>query len=126
MGANTNALNWFEIPAKDINRATKFYETIFDSKFHTMEMGGIKMAMFPPSPESGKSSGALAESDMHTPSKTGSFIYLNANPDLQMVLDRIEKSGGKVNMPKTSIGENGFMAFMEDTEGNTVGLHSNN
>jgi len=40
------------------------------------------------------------------------------------VLDRIESAGGKVTMPKTSIGENGNMAFFLDTEGNIIGLHS--
>jgi predicted enzyme related to lactoylglutathione lyase len=61
-----------------------------------------------------------------SPSATGSIIYLNANPDLQNVLDRIEQAGGKVTMPKTSIGQNGFMAFFTDTEGNIMALHSNN
>lgn len=126
MNENTNALNWFEIPVTDINRATSFYEGIFDVKMFQMEMADTKMAMFPTNAESGKSGGALAQSAMHTPSKSGAIIYLNANPDLQHVLDRIESKGGKVNMPKTSIGENGFMAFFEDTEGNTLGLHSNN
>jgi predicted enzyme related to lactoylglutathione lyase len=62
---------------------------------------------------------------MHTPSATGSIIYLNANPNLQNVLDRIENAGGKITMPKTSIGQNGFMALFTDSEGNTLALHSN-
>ena len=124
MNENTNALNWFEIPATDIQRAAKFYEAIFDIKMFQMEMMGMKMAMFPTNAQSGKSGGGLCQSEMHVPSKTGSFIYLNANPDLQLVIDRIEENGGKIVMPKTSIGENGFMGFFEDCEGNVVGLHS--
>ena len=88
-------------------------------------MSGMKYAMFPFDPMKGKVAGGLAQSPMHTPSATGSIIYLNANPDLQEVLDRIEKAGGKVTMPKTSIGENGYMAFFSDTETNKVALHSN-
>lgn len=125
MSENTNALNWFEIPATNIERATKFYEAIFDLKLVQMEMMGMKMAMFPTSHEGGKVGGGLCQSEMHTPSKTGSVVYLNANPDLQLVLDRIEKNGGNITMPKTGIGENGFMAFFEDSEGNAIGLHSN-
>ena len=126
MDTDTNALNWFEIPAKDIERAKKFYEAIFDIKMETMDMNGMKMAMFPFSPEGGKISGALVQSQFHTPSATGAIIYLNGNPDLQQVLDRMEKAGGKVNMPKTLIKEEiGYMAFFSDSEGNTVGLHSN-
>src|SRR5215203_5302686 len=126
MSSETNALNWFEIPAIDISRAKKFYESIFEIKMEEMEMADMKYAMFPFDPMKGRVAGGLAQSPMHIPSATGSIIYLNANPDLQKVLDRIEKAGGKITMPKTSIGQNGFMAFFTDSEGNTMALHSNN
>ncbi len=125
MSGATNAINWFEIPATNIVRAKMFYEQIFEIKMEEMEMPGMKYAMFPFDPMQGKVAGGLAQSPMHTPSMTGSIIYLNANPDLQNVLNRIEKAGGKITMPKTSIGENGFMAFFTDTEGNNMALHSN-
>jgi predicted enzyme related to lactoylglutathione lyase len=125
MSADTNALNWFEIPALDISRAKNFYEQIFEIKMEEMEMPGMKYAMFPFDPMKGRVGGGLAQSPMHTPGSTGSIVYLNANPDLQLVLDRVEKAGGKITMPKTSIGQNGFMAIFSDTEGNTVALHSN-
>jgi uncharacterized protein len=125
MSSATNSLNWFEIPAIDISRAKKFYESIFEIKMEEMDMQNMKYAMFPFDPMNAKVAGGLAQSPMHTPSATGSIVYLNANPDLQIVLDRIEKAGGKITMPKTSIGQNGFMAFFSDSEGNTVALHSN-
>lgn len=125
MSSAANAINWFEIPATDIARAKKFYEGIFEISMQEMEMDGMKYAMFPFAPGNGKVAGGLAQSPMHTPGKTGSILYLNANPDLQKVLDRIEKAGGKITMPKTSIGQNGFMAFFTDSEGNTMALHSN-
>jgi predicted enzyme related to lactoylglutathione lyase len=91
----------------------------------SVEMLGMQMAMFPS--QSPKSSGALVQSEMHKPSKEGSVIYLNANPDLQLVADRIENAGGKITMPKTKISDkDGFMSFLIDSEGNSVGLHSNN
>lgn len=125
MSSATNALNWFEIPATDLSRAKKFYESIFEIQMEEMEMPGMKFAMFPFDPMNAKVGGGLAQSNMHTPSSTGSIIYLNANPDLQNVLDRVEKAGGKITMPKTAIGQNGFMAFVTDSEGNSMGLHSN-
>ena len=86
----------------------------------------MKMAMFPYDGSKGKVGGALVQSQMHTPGATGAVIYLNANPDLDLVAKRIEKAGGKISMPKTLIDENsGYMAFFTDTEGNSVGLHSN-
>lgn len=122
LGTATNALNWFEIPVTDVARAKKFYETAFDIEMHQMEMMGMQMVMFPS--QSPKSGGALVKSTNHKPSTEGSIIYLNGNPNLQIVLDRIENAGGKITMSKTSIGENGNMAFFLDTEGNLVGLHS--
>lgn len=125
MSSETNAINWFEIPANDISRAKTFYESIFEIKMEGMEMPGMKYAMFPFDPSKAKVSGGIAQSPFHTPSSTGSIIYLNANPNLQIVLDRIENAGGKVTMPKTSIGQNGFMALFNDSEGNIMALHSN-
>lgn len=125
MSESTNAINWFEIPAKDIKRAAKFYETIMDIKMHAAEFMGTKMAMFPADSSKGLIGGALVEGPMHIPAATGVVVYLNANPDLSVALNRVEKAGGRITMHKTSIGENGYMAFFNDTEGNNVALHSN-
>ena len=128
MDKNSNSLNWFEIPAKDITRAKKFYESIFATKMEDIgEMMGMKMVGFPSEMGNGKASGALVQSEMHKPSTDGAVIYLNANPSIQSVIDRIETSGGKVVMPKTQISpEIGNMAFFIDSEGNKVGLHAQN
>ena len=126
MDKTTNIVNWFEIPAKDISRAKKFYETAFGVKMEDWpDMNGMKMAGFPTDMGGGKVSGALVQGEMHKPSADGVVIYLNANPDMQPVIDRIEPAGGKVVMPKTQISpEIGYMAFFMDTEGNKMALHS--
>jgi predicted enzyme related to lactoylglutathione lyase len=127
MDKTTNSLNWFEIPAQDINRAKKFYEDIFSIEMPVMSMMGMEMAMFPGEEGNGKASGCLCQSPNHTPSQTGSVIYLNANPDMSTILERIPAAGGSIAMPKTQISpEVGFMAFFTDTEGNRVALHSSN
>ena len=125
MSEVTNALNFFEIPVIDVKRAAEFYETILDIKMFPMEMPGMSMVMFPPKGENGNVGGALAKSEMHAPSETGTIVYLNANPDLQAVLDRVVPAGGKIIKPKTLIAEEyGYLAFIGDSEGNIVGLHS--
>ena len=125
MTTKENALNWFEISVSDINRAKKFYETILGIEMPLDNMMGMEMAYFPYEPGSGKASGALVKSDMHKPSMDGAKIYLNGNPDLANALNKVEEAGGKITMPKTSIGPDiGFMAFFTDTEGNTIALHS--
>lgn len=126
MTAQENALNWFEISVSDIKRAKTFYETIFGISMDQQEMMGMQMAYFPSDNMNGKVSGALVESSMHKPGQEGAKIYLNGNPDLQNALDNVEKAGGKIAMPKTKISDDiGHMAFIIDTEGNNVGLHSN-
>ncbi len=119
-----NALNWFEIPVSDMDRALKFYNTILGAEMSTMEaMPGFTMAMFPAEDGVG---GALLQGDGYVPSTEGAVVYLNGGENLSTVLDKVEGAGGSVAVPKMDIGENGFIAFFMDTEGNKVGLHSMN
>ncbi len=125
--AMTNAISWFEIPTTDLNRAQKFYETIFGIQMIPMDTPQIQMRMFPLENMMTNVGGALVRTEgFHIPSATdGPLIYLNANPDVQIVLDRIEAAGGKVVVPKTQISpEYGYMAVFIDCEGNRVALHS--
>ncbi|MBW0160334.1 MAG: VOC family protein [Sediminibacterium sp. Gen4] len=121
-----HAISWFEIPVMDINRAQQFYETIFDFKMIPLDLPNIKMRMFPVD-NSVAVGGALCDSGgFHKVSATdGPLVYLNGNPDLQIILDRVEAAGGKIIVPKTEISpEYGFMAVFIDSEGNRVALHS--
>lgn len=122
-----NAISWFEIGTTDLDRATKFYETIFGLSLVPMDLPNIKMRMFPVEDPQHGIGGAIVDSGgFHKPSGTdGPLIYLNGNPDVQTVLDKVEAAGGKVLVPKTEISpEYGFMAVIIDTEGNRIGLHS--
>lgn len=123
-----NAISWFEIPATDLDRATKFYETVFGTSLIPMDLENIKMRMFPLENMMEQVGGAIVDSGgFHKPSATdGPLIYLNGNPDLQQVLDKVEAAGGKIMVPKTQISpEYGYMGVFVDTEGNRIGLHSN-
>ena len=126
MDSSVNILNWFEISVNDMARAKKFYEEIFSIKMEDSDMMDMKMAFFP-FEMNGKVSGGLVQGPYHKPSMDGAKIYLNANPDLDVALGKIEKAGGQVIMPKTKISDEiGYMAFFADTEGNAVALHSSN
>ncbi|MBS1733190.1 MAG: VOC family protein [Bacteroidetes bacterium] len=122
-----NAISWFEIPATNLERAQKFYETIFAMNMIPMDMENIKMRMFPLDDMMTQVGGAIVDSGgFHKASLTdGPLIYLNGNPDVQTILNRVEAAGGKVMVPKTEISpEYGYMAVFVDTEGNRIGLHS--
>ncbi len=122
-----NAISWFEIPTTDINRAQHFYETIFGISMVSMDLPNIKMRMFPLDDMQNGIGGALVDSgSFHKPSSTdGPLVYLNGNPDLQNILNKVEVAGGKIMVPKTEISpEYGNMAVFIDTEGNRIALHS--
>ena len=125
MTKETNSLNWFEIPVIDLGRAKHFYQVAFGIHMEDMNMRGMEMASFPSEMGSGKASGALVKSEYNIPSKEGVLIYLNANPDMTKVLNRIESEGGQVTMGRTLISpEIGYMANFIDTEGNRIAIHS--
>lgn len=121
-----NAVSWIEIPTTDIERAQKFYETIFEMEMIPLEMPGFKMRMFPLEDMMGVGGALVQTEGFYKSSETdGTLIYLNANPDVQIVLDRVEAAGGKIVVPKTEISpEYGYMAVFIDTEGNRMALHS--
>ncbi len=123
-----NVINWFEIPAKDFNRACSFYEKVLDGsvqKIPASDEMPIDMGFLPGYDQtSGDVGGAVVTGEGYEPSATGSIIYLNGGDDLAVPLNRVESAGGKVLVPKTSIGENGFFAQFMDSEGNRVALHS--
>src|SRR5262245_54913166 len=112
-----NAVSWFEIPTVDIDRAQKFYEKVFDVKLNALDVQQIKMRIFPLENTNGVGGSIVYNKEFYKPSSSeGPLIYLNANPDVQIVLDRVVAAGGKVLIPKTIISpEFGHMAMFIDT-----------
>lgn len=122
-----HAISWFEIPSVDLDRAAKFYETIFGVELVPMDVAQIRMRMFPiDDPMTGIGGAVVHAEGFYEPSTSaGPLVYLNGNPDVQDVLDKIEDAGGKIVVPKTHISpEIGYMAVFIDTEGNRIALHS--
>lgn len=115
-------IDWFEIPVTDLNRAIEFYSHIFSySEMPQIDLGGFKMAFFP------SEAGALCMGEFYKPSNDGVVLYFSANPDLNVVLSKVEAAGGKIIMPKKQISEQyGYMALFTDSEGNRLALHSTN
>lgn len=116
-------ISLFEIPATDISRAINFYQAILDVKIEKMEMPGMEMGIFPY--EGQMVTGVIMKEEGLKPSADGVTIYLNGGDNLQTILDKVEKNGGKIIVPKTPhADENGFFALFLDTEGNKLGLNS--
>ena len=123
MSTQANAVGWFEIPATDLGRATKFYEHVLGVSLSPVQMGPADMAMFPNAEGAAGASGCLIKTEGYTPSYDGSVVYFSVD-DIDGTLGRATANGGKTVVPKMSIGESGFIAQFEDSEGNRVALHS--
>jgi predicted enzyme related to lactoylglutathione lyase len=118
-----NALNWFEIPAADLARATRFYEAVLDTTLKAEQMGPLHMALFAYQPPG--VGGCVAAGPGMTPGANGSIVYLNAGRSLDAALARVAAAGGQIVLPKTPLpGDMGAFAQIIDTEGNRVGLHA--
>lgn len=118
-----NAINWFEIPVKDFERANKFYATILAAELAPMQVGDSQMGVLPAG--KGGLTGAIIKEEGLEPANKGIVLYLNAGDDLNDILNRVEGAGGKVLSQKTQVSpEIGFVAYFLDTEGNKLGLHS--
>ncbi len=118
-------ISLFEIPATDISRAVNFYQAILDINIEKMEMPGMEMGIFPYQGQ--MVTGVIMKGEGYQPSADGLTIYLNGGDNLQYILDKVEKNGGKIIVSKTAHADgSGFFALFLDTEGNKLGLNSPN
>ena len=120
-----NPVGWFEMPVTDMERAKKFYTAVFGYQFDMLKAPGgpFQMAMFPMAPHGKGSAGALMKGDGYTPSHEGAMVYFSV-PAIESALGNVAQNGGKVLRPKASIGQYGYMAIFQDSEGNRAALHS--
>lgn len=119
-----NAASWFEIPVADFDRAKRFYSTIYNFDMPEMVMGPVKMGILLHDRTNGGIGGAIVCGEGYVPSKMGAKVYLNGGSDLSVVLNRVVPAGGAIVVGKTAVGDMGFIAIVEDTEGNYISLHS--
>lgn len=119
-----NMVGWFEIPVTDMDRAKKFYESVFKIDIRTVDFDGLLMGWFPDRGQVPGAQGTLIKQESYVPSQEGTLVYFISD-NVQNELDRIEAAGGTIYQPKTQISpEHGYMAVFIDTEGNRVALHS--
>ncbi len=126
MELQRNVVGWFEIPVTDMDRAIKFYETVFNIKISKQDLGDLTMGWFPYADIPGSPGSLVRHKDFYKPSADGVLIYFTAQSgDLSDELSRVESAGGKVLMQKKLIKEDiGYMGLFIDSEGNRIAIHS--
>lgn len=116
------SVRYFEIPVSDMDRAHRFYETIFDIALKRATVDRYEMALFPKVAEGDGASGALAIGDVYVPGKAGPILYFSVE-SIDEVLVRLGQLSGKVLYPKKSLAPDEYVAEFEDSEGNRIALY---
>lgn len=125
MTSPTHALNWFEIPVRDMDRAQAFYEAVLARPMRREPMGPKQLAVFAYEPASGAGGCLISGPDVPAPSAQGSLVYLNAEPALDAAVERALAAGGQLLQPKVTLPDGmGAFVHVADPEGNRVGLHA--
>ncbi len=122
---NSNPVAWFEIYVQDVHRAKRFYESVFQVELEKLNapFEGIELWAFPGDKNSYGAAGALVKTEGLSSGGNSTLVYFHCE-DCAVEEDRVKRSGGKVERPKMSIGEYGYISRVFDTEGNLIGLHS--
>lgn len=122
---NMNPVNWFEIYIQNVDRAKAFYETVLQLQLTALDgpMEKMEMWAFPMEEGVPGAAGALVRMEGVPSGGNSTLVYFSCD-DCALAAARVNDAGGKLIQDKFSIGEYGFIAIAEDTEGNTIGLHS--
>lgn len=122
-----NPVTWFEVYVADMERASKFYESVFKTKLNVMQApesaGNIEMRGFNGNMSGHGANGALVKMPGFPTGNNSVLVYFECD-DCQVEEKRVTEFGGKIEKNKFSIGQYGFISIVYDTEGNMIGLHS--
>ncbi len=127
MNTQRNPVGWFEIYVQDMERARKFYESVFQTELESLPSPDpdLEMWVFPGMGCENQfgCSGALCKMKDKDSGTGGTIVYFSCE-DCDETEARASDAGGKIHLPKMSIGEYGYISLVYDTEGNMIGLHS--
>ena len=123
-----NKVQHFEIPADDVGRARKFYESAFGWKTQEWPMPGMVYVGLHTGPMDEKNmpkeqgfinGGMFQRGGQFIP--TGPTIAVTVS-DLAAALEKVKMGGGTVLGEIMNIGGMGLYAYVKVTEGNTIGV----
>lgn len=106
----------FEIVTSDTVKVKDFYEKVFDWKFTQWGNEEYWLITTGKSDEQGIDGGFIKSK--------GEPVVVNTIdvPDIEEYISRVEKNGGKIEVPKRSIPGVGWLCYFKDIEGNLFGM----
>jgi uncharacterized protein len=121
--AARNAVNWFEIPVRDLDRAQRFYETVLGKPLRRESMGPQTLAVMPYT-QPGVGGALMAGPAVPPPAESGTVVYLDVSPSLDAAVARATAAGATLLTPRVNLPDGmGAFAIVRDCEGNRIGLH---
>ena len=115
-----NKLTHFAIHIDDIERAKKFYDNVFEWSFASYGQSDFVQIRADKS-ENGELIGALQTRNYSPiPEKIIGFECTIGVENINEIIEKVKRNGGKVVMPKTAIPYVGYIAKFLDTEGNLI------
>jgi uncharacterized protein len=118
-----NPVGWFEIYVQDMARARAFYEAVLGVTLTRLSVDALEMWAFPMDAAAPGASGSLVQAPGVPSGGNSTMIYFSC-ADCAVEAGRVEAAGGRLERPKMSIGQYGFIAMAYDPDGNLFGLHS--
>jgi len=120
LNSKHNRAVWFDIAVSDLERAAAFYRAVLDLPLHLERTRGAPFYVFE---HGGGNSGCLVGTE--APIQPGGvLLYLNVDGRIRDALVQAQRGGGVILDPIRPMGEHGFRAVIQDTEGNRIALHS--
>ena len=108
---NNNPVGWFEIYVQDLDRAKKFYESVFQLKLQKLNGPAMETWAFPMDLNRWGAGGALVKMDGYPSGGNSTLVYFSCE-DCSTEQSRAAKFGGRIHQKKTFIGEYGFISLL--------------
>lgn len=111
----------FAINADDVDRARRFYETVFDWRFEPWGPPGFFMIDTGQGIETPVHGSLQGRREIVPGERINGLECTFSVADVDAVAAAVTASGGTVVMPKVLIPTVGWLIFFKDTEGNVIG-----
>ena len=118
---------YFEIPADNVDRAKHFYKSLLGWKIApvkapSMDLGKMASMEYHDITTGDAKEGTMNMGGLYKRQMGETIKNYVMVEDIDKVLAKVEKLGGKIVMPKEMIKGVGLVAIIRDTEGNGFGI----
>lgn len=112
---------WFDIPVRDLDRASTFYSEVLAIRVDQESFDGFSFSVLEHQDGNG---GCLVPKESEISSDKGILLYLNVDGRIRESVQKVKDHGGQILEDVHSLGPHGFRALILDSEGNRLALHS--